>query len=86
MRRIKGVEGNIFANENIFDEIINNSRFAKFIGDCITHYLYTKTNRLQDYPVSENISTEFFQINIGRITGENKLYITEDGTTDERSL
>lgn len=83
MRRIKGVEGNVFANENIFQEIINNSRFRKFVGDCITHYLYTKTERMQDYAVQESISTEFFQINIGRITGEDKLYITEDGITDE---
>ena len=43
MRRLKGTDGNIFANEDIFEEIVNNSRFRKFIGDCITHYLYTKT-------------------------------------------
>ncbi len=83
MRRLKGTDGNIFANEDIFEEIINNSRFRKFVGDCITHYLYTKTARMQDYPVPEDVSENFATINISKITSENKLYITENGILDE---
>ncbi len=83
MRRLKGTDGNIFANEDIFEEIINNPRFRKFIVDCITHYLYTRTERMQDYPVPENVSETFMTINISKITGEDKLYITETGDLDE---
>jgi hypothetical protein len=83
MRRLKGTDGNIFANEDIFEEIINNSRFRKFVGDCITHYLYTRTERMQDYPVPEDVSENFTTINISKITSGNKLYITENGILDE---
>ena len=83
MRRLKGVDGNVFANEDVFEEIINNPRFSKFVGDCITHYLSTKTARIQDYPVPEDVSENFATINISKITSEDKLYITENGILDE---
>ena len=70
-------------NRNIFDETENNPLFKALIERALSHFLNLGSSE-ETYEVPSDVSDTIWpEIRISRDSGDDTIYVTENGTIDD---